>query len=83
MSDAVISIHMPEVLLRDAAKQAERVGASVEDWLVSLAAESIRYEHVADRFFRHPPDPDAGRKMLEILGSTKDNPPTPGDEFEP
>ena len=44
MSDAVIPVHMPEPLLQDAAKQAQRAGVSVEDWLVSLAVESIRYE---------------------------------------
>ena len=82
MSDAVIPVHMPETLFHDAAKQAERVGVSVEDWLVSLAAENIRYEHAADRFFRHPPNPDAGKRMMEILNSTRDNPPMPGDEFE-
>ena len=83
MSDAVIPVHMPETLFHDAAKQAERVGVSVEDWLVSLAEESIRYELVADRFFRHQTDPNAGKKMIEILNSTTDNPPMPGDELEP
>ena len=83
MSDAVIPVHMPEPLFHDAARQAERAGVSLEDWLVSLAAENIRYEYVADRFFRHPPNPDAGKRMMEILNSTNDNPPFPGDELEP
>jgi hypothetical protein len=82
MSDSVIQLHVPETLLRDAGRQAERFGVTVEDWWLSLAAETIRYEEVADRFFRHPPNPDAGRIMLEILSSTKDNPPMPGDELE-
>ena len=81
MSDAVIQLHMPDTLLRDAGKQAERSGVSVEDWLLSLAAENIRYERVADRFFRDAPNPDAARTMREILNSTKDNPPIPGDEL--
>ena len=81
MSDAVISVHMPDTLLQDAAKQAKRIGVSVEDWLISLAAESIRYEYVADRFFRHPANPHAGKVMLEILNSAKDHPPLPGDEL--
>jgi hypothetical protein len=81
MSDAVIQLHMPDTLLRDAGKQAERCGVSVEDWLLSLAAENIRYERVADRFFRHAPNPDAAWTMREILNSTKDNLPIPGDEL--
>lgn len=81
MSEAVIPVHMPEPLFRDAARHAERTGVSVEDWLLSLAAESLRYEYVADRFFRHPANPDAGKVMLEILDSTNDHPPMPGDEL--
>ncbi len=81
MSDAVIQLHLPDTLLRDAGRQAERFGVSVEDWLLSLAEENIRYEHAADRFFRHAPNPDAVRTMLEVLSSTKDNPPMPGDEL--
>ena len=80
MRDAVIPVHMPQTLLDDAARQAQRAGVSLEDWLVSLAAENVRYEQVADRFFRHPPNPDAGKRMLEILNSTNDHPPLPGDE---
>jgi hypothetical protein len=82
MSDAVIPVRMPETLFQGAARQAERVGVSVEEWLVSLVAESVRYEHVADRFFRHPANPDAGKVMLDILESTHDHPPLPGDELE-
>jgi hypothetical protein len=81
MSDAVIPVHMPEMLFQDAARQAQRAGVSVEDWLLSLAAESVRYECVAERFFRHPANPDAGKVMLEILDSTNDHPPLPGDEL--
>lgn len=82
MSQAVIPVHMPEPLFQDAARQAERVGVSVEDWLLSLVTESVRYEHVADRFFRHPANPDAGKVMLEVLDSTSNHPPLPGDELE-
>jgi hypothetical protein len=82
MRDAVIPVRMPETLFHDAARQAERVGVSVEEWLVSLVAESVRYEHVADRFFRHPTNPDAGKVMLDILDSAHDHPPLPGDELE-
>jgi hypothetical protein len=81
MSHAVIPVHMPETLFQDAARQAQRTGVSVEDWLLSLAAENIRYEYVADRFFRHPANPDPGKVMLEILGSTNNHPPLPGDEL--
>ncbi len=81
MSQAVVPVHMPEPLFQDAARQAQRVGVSVEDWLLSLATESLRYEYVADRFFRHPENPNAGKVMLEVLDSTKDNPPMLGDEL--
>ncbi len=81
MRDAVIPVRMPETLFQDAARQAERAGVSVEEWLVSLAAESVRYEHVADRFFRVAANPDAGKVMLDILDSTHDHPPLPGDEL--
>jgi hypothetical protein len=83
MSNAVIAVHMPEPLLQDAARQAQRVGVSVEDWLLSLASESVRYEYVADRFFRHPANPDAGKVMLEVLDSTNDHPPLPGANCNP
>ncbi len=80
MSDAIISVQMPEALFQDAARQAQHTGVSVEDWLLSLATESVRYEYVADRFFRQPANPEAGKVMLEILNSTNDHPPLPGDE---
>jgi len=79
MSNAVIAVHMAEPLLQDAARQAQHGGVSVEDWLLSLATESVRYEYVADRFFRHPANPDAGKVMLEVLESANDHPPLPGD----
>jgi hypothetical protein len=81
MSEAVIPVHMPDTLLQDATRQAQRVGVSVEDWLLSLAAESVRYEYVADRFFRHNANPDAGKVMFEVLDSANDHPPLPGDEL--
>ncbi len=56
---------------------------SVEDWFVSLAAERIRDREVTERFFSRVPQPDDGQKLLEILASTNDDPPMPGDEFEP
>jgi hypothetical protein len=82
MKDAVIPVRMPETLFHDATRQAERVGVSVEDWLVSLAVESVRYEHVADRFFLYPANLDAGKVMLDILDSTHNHPPQSGDELE-
>jgi hypothetical protein len=81
MSDAVVAVHMPDTLLQDAARQAQRLGVSVEDWLLSLATESVKYEYVADRFFRHPANPDAGKVMREVLDSTNDHPPLAGDEL--
>jgi hypothetical protein len=81
MSDAVIPVHIPEPLFHDAARHVQRTGVSLEDWLLSLAAESVRYEYVADRFFRRPTSPDAGKVMIEILNSTNDHAPLPGDEL--
>ena len=81
MSDAVVAVHLSETLFQDAARQAQRAGVSVEGWLISLAAESIRYDYVADRFFRRPVNPDAGKVMLEVLDSTNDHPPLPGDDL--
>jgi hypothetical protein len=48
---------------------------------LSLAAENVRYEYVADRFFCSPANPDAGEVMLEVLESANDHPPLPGDEL--
>lgn len=81
MSQAVVPVHMPETLFQDAARQAQRVGVSIEDWLLSLAAESVRYEYVADRFFRQPANSDAGKVMLEVLESANNHEPLPGDEL--
>jgi len=81
MSGAVIPVHMPETLFHDAARQAERTGMSVEEWLLALAAENLRFEQVADCFFRHAENSNAGKVMLEVLDSTSDNPPLPGDEL--
>ena len=81
MSEAVVPIHMSEALFQDAARQAQRAGVTLEDWLVSLAAESVRHEYVANRFFHQPANANAGQVMLEVLDSANDHPPMPGDEL--
>jgi hypothetical protein len=82
VSDALIPVHIPEVLFHDVARQAERMGLSVEDWLVSLATENLRYEHVADRFFRRGMEGDPRKVMVDILNATDDHLPMPEDRIE-
>jgi hypothetical protein len=76
-------ISLPQVLLQEAASHAIQLGVSTERWVELALTDRIRDEQVTERFFRHPPNPDAGKRMMEILDSSNDYPPMPGDELEP
>jgi len=80
MSEVVLSVHISDPLLSEASLQATRAGVSIEEWLLSVAAERIRDEQVAGRFFVRTPDGSAGQTMLEILDSASDGPPMKDDE---
>jgi|HubBroStandDraft_5_1064220.scaffolds.fasta_scaffold721250_2 hypothetical protein len=82
MTEAVIPVRLSGSLLQDVSQDADRSGLSLENWFVSLAVERMRDKQVTERFFSRTPQESDGRKLLEILDSTKDNPPIPGDEFE-
>ena len=81
MSEAVLAVRISDPLLSEAALQAKRAGVSVEEWLVSIAAERVRDEQVSERFFSRANEESAGRTMLELLDSAKDGPPMQGDEI--
>jgi len=82
MSEAVIPVHLSGSLLQAAADQAARNGVSLEDWLRSVAADRVRDAYITEKYFsRKPRSGDAGKRMLEILNSTNDHPPLPGDEL--
>jgi hypothetical protein len=82
MTDAVIPVHLSGSLLEHVSQDADRSGMSVESWLIALAEERMRDRQVTERFFAHAPKDLDGKRFLEILNSTKDNPPLPGDELE-
>jgi hypothetical protein len=82
MSETVLSVRISEPLYEDASQQARRAGISLEQWLLAVAADRVRDDQVADRFFRHRvPQELAGQMIREILDSVPDNPPDPGDEL--
>jgi hypothetical protein len=82
MSTKTRLITLPQDLLQKAAVCAVRQGVSTDRWVEIVLNDRLRDEEVTDRFFRHPPNPDAGKRMMEILNSSNDNPPMPGDELE-
>jgi hypothetical protein len=82
MIETVIPVRLSGSLLQEASQDAERSGMSLESWLISLAADRMRDKHVTERFFSRAPQPTDGQRLLEILDSTNDHPPMPGDEFE-
>lgn len=81
MSEAVIPIRMSDPLLSYVSQQAQRNGVSLETWLLSVAAERIRDEQVAERFFRPAPPELAALTIGELLDRGGNNPPDPGDEL--
>jgi hypothetical protein len=81
MSEAVIPVRMSDPLLGYASQQAQRNGVSLETWLLSVAAERIRDEQVAERFFRSVPRETAAHNLGELLDRSGNNPPEPGDEL--
>jgi len=83
MSPKTRLITLPKDLIQKAAACAARGAVSTERWVEIVLADRIRDEEVTERFFRHPPKPDAGKRMMEILNSSNDNPPMPGDELAP
>lgn len=83
MTETVIPVHLSGSLLEDVSQDADRSGMSLEDWLISLAEDRIRDKQVTERFFSRAPQNSDGKRLLEILDSTNDHPPMPGDELEP
>jgi hypothetical protein len=81
VNEAVIPVRMTEPMLGEALQQAERSGMSVEQWLISVAAERIRDEQVAARFFSRTPQHEDGQSLMDLLAKTRDNPPGPDDEL--
>jgi hypothetical protein len=81
MMGTVIPIHVPAPLLQDLEQEAGRAGVSVERWLLNLAADRIRDKIVTERFFSRSPQSSDGQSLLDILNSTHDHPPLPGDEL--
>lgn len=80
MSEAVLTVRISDPLLSDASRQAMRAGVSIEDWILSVAAERIRDAQVSERFFARAAQESAGRTMREILDSANDGVPITGDE---
>ena len=80
MSEAVVALRISDRLLSEASVQAIRAGLSIEEWLLSVAAERIRDAQVSERFFAQATQESAGRTMREILDSAHDGMPLAGDE---
>jgi len=81
MIETVIPVHVPAPLLQDLKQEADRAGVSVEHWLLNLAADRIREKIVTERYFSRIPQPSDGHSLLEILNSTRDNPPLQDDQL--
>ena len=73
---------LPESLLHEAARRAETLGVSTEQWLETTVAERIRLEQKTAEFFSARAANASGRPLAEILKNVGNNPPDPGDELE-
>jgi hypothetical protein len=81
MMETVIPVHVPAPLLQGLEQEAGRAGVSVERWLLNLAEDGIRDKIVTQRFFSRSPQSTDGQSLLDILNSTHDHPPLPGDDL--
>ena len=79
--EAVIPVRLSGTLLEDVSQEATRNGMSAEDWLIWLAMERMRELEVTRRFFSRSLKDSDGKRLLEILNSTRGDQSYPGDEF--
>jgi len=82
MSEAVIPVHLSGSLLQAASDQALRNGVSLEDWLLSVAADRVRDAYITEKYFSRKPQPGDAAEILAILDKAPNVPPMPGDELE-
>ena len=81
MSAASHLIALPESLLHEAARQADSLGVSTEQWLEAAVVERIRLEKKTAEFFGARAARASGRPLAEILKKAGNNPPDSGDEL--
>jgi hypothetical protein len=82
MSASSSTIVLPESLLQQAARHADSLGVSTEQWLEITVAEKLRLEDETAKFFAVRTARASGRPLSEILKNVGNNPPDPGDELE-
>jgi hypothetical protein len=82
MSNAIISVELPDPLMHDATLSAERAGVSVSTWIRDMVAARVRDEAITERFFRRRARAGDAAELLAILDKAPDVPPMPGDELE-
>jgi hypothetical protein len=80
MSNALISVELPEPLLEVASSHAEKAGTSVSVWIREMIAERVRNEELTERFFQRRLAGGDAEQFAAILDKAPDVPPIPGDE---
>jgi hypothetical protein len=81
MNLASDQIALPKNLLQEAARHADHLGVSVEQWIEVTLSERLRLEEQTAAFFRERASRASGRSLMEILDKAPNNPPMPGDEL--
>lgn len=83
MSRSQVSVDIPDTLMHDAMREAERAGVSVEEWLRGLAEENILHVRTLERFYNKPMTHEkAARTIRTMLENAGNEPPVPGDRLD-
>ncbi len=80
MSANVQTVPLSEPLFQEAARHAEQLGVSTQEWIQIAVQERIRHEE-DEAAWNARAARASGRSLAEILGNGPDNPPNPGDEL--
>ena len=79
---SVLSLHLPDDLKATIAAQAERAGASLDQYLLFIIAAHAGSQAETERYFAARAARSSPARGLEILSRVgNSNPPEPGDEL--
>jgi hypothetical protein len=81
MSQAKISVELPDNLMQDALQSAAREGKSLHQWVRSALEERVRLERSAQEFFKKRAAGATGEELRWALEHAPDRPADPGDEL--
>ena len=81
MSTAAITVELPEPVLSDAAKIAEKNGVSLSSWIRLTVEQTLRDEKLTAEFYHRRALGKDAETLLAILDKAPAAPPIPGDEL--